>query len=47
MYLYFQIAKTKVRSFCTRAGRQNNTGYIKGNTWFKAPYEESKIGNAF
>lgn len=47
MYICFQIAKTKVKSSCTRVGRQNNTGYIRGNTCFKAPHEESKIDKAF
>lgn len=47
MYICFQTAKTKVKSFGTRVRRQNNTGYIRGNTCFKATYEESKTDKGF
>lgn len=46
MYVCFEIDKKQVKSFCVRVRRQN-TDYIRGNTGFKAPYEESKIDTAF
>lgn len=46
-YICFEIAKKQVKSFCMRVRRQNNMGYIRENTCFKAPSEESKIDTAF